>query len=271
MHLIVCKLGALLLFVCLLVQSAPGMIVPIPREGTAELTMEFDRTSIIQGNGATLIVTITNVSEGELDGLEFEIDLPAGLSFPDPLNASTTCGPVGGDEPMLEVDPTRTNFYFFGGTPTPTNSCVVRVPVTGDVIGDYTDTVVLSGAAGEFGELPDLTQSLSVLSPEVGNFNMRAFASDGVIEVGESSTLTFVFENTGTLDPDEVGFDLVLPPGLVFATPNNGLEICPFPGAPVAVDAGDGGTSYNYRTSAGPSPDEVCRFSVDVMATAVGN
>ena len=215
-------------------------------QGMAQPTFskEFTPNVIGLGSVTTLTFTITETAGAPITDLAFMDVLPTmpgDLVIADPASASTTClngvvtAPAGG-----------TTISLSGGELGAFQTCFVTVnvtthPMTGAVgmhtnlSGDLTSSAGNSGTATD-----DLT--VGVDRPSFS----KSFSPND-INLGETSTLTFVIDNTANAsDLSSLVFTDVLPTGLTIASPSNLISTCGGPNPSLSAPAGGSVARESY-------------------------
>lgn len=194
----------------LTVEAAP---VPV-------LTHAFDPNSIEQGGASTLTVTIDNSAAFiEASSLGLSGDLSAALEILSDGAPYTTTNTCGGS---LLAPHTGTRFQLSGGTVAAGGSCSLSVVATGEVVGDFTNTLSASTSSNGASVIPA--------------------AAD--LEVTEVLTADVIFEIATDFDGDYV---------FTSATPELGFTIAALNGegseGPIELPAGS--YSTNVATPSG--------------------
>ena len=210
----------------------------------------------IPGDGtgvSTLSFTITNPNtEVNLTGVQFNDNLPTGVTVAIPVNTTDTCGgtlTVGGATVSLS-----------GGTVTHGGSCSVSVDVTSSTPGTVTNTTG-SISTAEAGTGGTASAPLTVIAPP----SMGKIFNPNPIAVNGTTSLTFTITNptANSVALAGVAFTDPLPGGLTVA---NGTAAACNGGtltttAPTTITLAGGSIPANSQ----------CQFSVTVTGTASGS
>ena len=156
-----------------------------------DLAKAFSETSFQSGDTITMTITLQNYTSTPLNVNPFIDNLPAGLSVPLSGTPSTNC--PGGS---VAVDATRRIITLSGGTiPAGTYSnpgtCSIIVPVTGTLVGGYTNTIPvgrLTTAQGPSNRTAR-SASVSIYAVGAGVALSKAFVTNPV-NVGSPSMMT---------------------------------------------------------------------------------
>ncbi|MBW4982658.1 hypothetical protein KZZ07_08900 [Mameliella sp. CS4] len=233
---------------------ATDILFVMPQPG---FTKSFADAAIALGFDTTLTFTIDNsTSIIDATALDFTDSLPAGVQVAATPAASTTC--TGG---TLTATGGAGSVTYTGGTVAAGATCTVAVNVTGTAVGAQVNTSGdLTSSLGNSGTASDTV----TVVPQPGF--TKVFAPD-TINLGQSSTLTFTVDNSGSvLDATALDFTDPLPTDLVVATAPNASTTCT--GGTLTATAGTGSISYTGGTAtAGAS----CTVSVDVTPASAGS
>ncbi|WP_417207585.1 Ig-like domain-containing protein [Antarctobacter sp.] len=233
--------------------TASDTLVVEPQPGFAKA---FADAAIAQGFDTTLTFSIDNSGATlTASALDFTDTLPAGLQVAATPNAATTC--TGG---ALTATGGAGTLSYTGGSLTGGGTCTVAVDVTGTATGALTNTSGdLTSSMGNSGTASD---NITVV-PQPGF--AKAFAPAG-INLGQSSTLTFTVDNTGSiLAATALDFSDTLPANLAVAATPNASTTCT--GGTLTATGGAGSIGYTGGSLAASSS---CTVSVDVTPTAAG-
>ncbi|CAM2065570.1 IPTL-CTERM sorting domain-containing protein [Sulfidibacter corallicola] len=234
--------------------TATDTIVVNPTPGFSK---SFAPNPSALGVPSTLTFTIDNTgSSVDATALDFLDNLPVGMVIASPSNAGLTC--TGGT--LTAVSGTNSVSYS-GGSILASSSCTITVDVVTSSSGDFANTSGnLTSSLGDSGTASD------TLRVEPVPVFAKSFSPDSVA-VGETTTLTFAINNSGSTSA-ATGLDFTdnLPAGMVVATPSNANTTCT--GGTLTAVAGSGVISYSGGTAAAGS---LCNITVDVVATAAGD
>ena len=178
-----------------------------------ELVSPFTTPTVVAGEPNTLTFTITNTDEvGEKRGWSFTDVLPTGLYIATPSNAWTDCPetPASDTDPIVPTTPATVTAAIGTDTITVASAsladgqdyCTVKVDVTSDVTGSYTnDDTNITSSVGLW--LPSDT-TLKVVEPPSLELTKTAqtthYTSGGdpmVTAAGQIITYVFDIQNTG--------------------------------------------------------------------------
>ncbi|GGF68919.1 Calx-beta domain-containing protein [Mameliella alba] len=217
----------------------------------------FADPAIALGFETTLTFTIDN-SPSIIDAtaLDFTDNLPAGVQVAATPAASTTC--TGG---TITATGGAGTISYSGGSIAAGATCTVAVNVTGTAVGAQVNT---SGdLTSSLGNSGTANATLTVVPQPVFT---KVFAPD-TINLGQSSTLTFTIDNSGSiLDASGLDFTDPLPADLVVAATPNASTTCT--GGTLTATAGASSISYTGGTVPAPT---TCTVSVDVTPATAGD
>ena len=219
-------------------------------------TKSFGASPIGVGLTTTVSFAINNTgSTVAATALDFTDTLPVGMIVATPANATSAC--TGG---TLTATDGAGSISYTGGTIAAGASCVISVDVTTTATGSLVNTSgALTSALGNSG-----TAAATLVAVPQPGFT-KLFSPDS-ISLGQSSTLTFTIDNTGSvLGATALGFTDGLPTDLVVATPANASTTCT--GGTVTATAGASTVSYAAGTVAASAS---CTLSVDVTPASAG-
>ncbi len=220
-----------------------------------QITKTFGASSVPVGGPTSLTFTITNPNTIPIPGLNFIDILPVGLNVSNPNGLTGICG--GG---TITAPATGSSINLSGGTLGAGANCTFSVSVTGTTAGSKLNSVTASAVETGSGNTSNAT--LLVMAPSSIS---KGFGSPR-INVGTGTTaLTFNLANPNGVPLTGVGFNDVLPSGLVVATPNGLTGSC----GGGSISAIAGGASISLTGSTIPS-NGFCIFSVNVRATTDG-
>jgi fimbrial isopeptide formation D2 family protein len=175
------------------------------------IAISFIPNSVTLGQTTGLQFTTTNPNASTLTGVGFTDTLPAGLSVPN-ASASVCGGTVTLTSPS--------SISMTGATLTANTNCIFTVTVTGNIVGNYTDTTSVV-TSNEGGSGNSASAGLTVTgSPTV----TTAFLPNS-ISYGTTTGLQFDILNPGTNAATMTGisFNDTLPAGL--SVPNASASI----------------------------------------------
>ncbi|MBT54267.1 MAG: hypothetical protein CMF72_12835 [Mameliella sp.] len=227
------------------------VVVPAPT-----FSKDFADPTIAAGFATTMTLTVDNsaaiIGASSLDVTD---NLPAGMVVAATPNASTTC--TGG---TLTATSGSGTVSYSGGAVAASASCIIAVDVTAATAGALVNTTGdLTSSLGNSGSASD---TLTVVPQPAFT---KAF-SPASISLGQSSTLTFTIDNTGSgLAATSISFIDTLPANLVVAPTPNASTTCT--GGTLSATGGAGTLSYTSGSLAGASS---CTVNVDVVPTAAG-
>ncbi|WP_170941089.1 beta strand repeat-containing protein, partial [Antarctobacter heliothermus] len=227
------------------------VVVPAPT-----FDKSFADAAIALGFSTTMTLTVDNsASIIAANSLDVTDNLPAGMVVAATPNASATC--TGG---TLTATAGSGTVSYTGGTVAAAATCTVSVDVTAAAAGTLVNTTGdLTSSLGNSGNASD---SLTVV-PQPGF--AKAFSPAG-INLGQSSTLTFTIDNSGSvLAASALDFTDTLPANLAVAATPNASTTCT--GGTLTATGGTGTVSY---TGGGLAAASSCTISVDVTPTATG-
>jgi uncharacterized repeat protein (TIGR01451 family)/MYXO-CTERM domain-containing protein len=241
--------------------TAGGFVIAEPASATltVEPTPAFSKQFVppLEGLGepATLTFTIDNSASAMPATLDFTDNLPAGMAIhsvatPASCTGGTLTAVVGADV-----------LSYAGGVVGAGATCAVHVEVVTAALGDFVNTSEPLVANGVTTALI-ATDTLTVVPQPVF---AKAFAPSS-ISVGESSTLTFTIDNTGsTLAVTDLAFTDTLPAGVVVANPASESATCV--GGTLTATAG--GDTIAYMGGA-LDPGAACEVAVNVTSNTAG-
>ncbi|WP_421906331.1 Ig-like domain-containing protein [Mameliella sp.] len=233
---------------------ATDVLFVMPQPGFAK---SFADPAIALGFDTTLTFTIDNsTSIIDATALDFTDNLPAGVQVAATPAASTTC--TGG---TLTATGGAGTIGYSGGTVAAGATCTVAVNVTGTAVGAQVNT---SGdLTSSLGNSGTANATLTVVPQPVFT---KVFAPD-TINLGQSSTLTFTIDNSGSiLDASGLDFTDPLPTDLVVAATPNASTTCT--GGTLTATAGASSISYTGGTAPATT---TCTVSVDVTPATAGD
>lgn len=216
----------------------------------------FADATIAAGFATTMTLSVDNSASGlAASSLDVTDNLPAGMVVAATPNASTTC--TGG---TLSAANGAGTVSYSGGSVAAGASCTVSVDVSAAAPGVLVNTTGdLTSSLGNSGSASD---TLTVV-PQPGF--AKAF-SPASINLGQSSTLTFTIDNSGSgIAASGLAFIDTLPATLVVSPTPNASTTCT--GGTLSATGGAGAVSY---TSGSLAASSSCTISVDVAPTATG-
>jgi len=221
----------------------------------------FEPATVGLGNLSALTFEIT--ANGPVTDLAFSDDLPAGLTFADPV--SLLLGP--GCDPVTSIDfPDADSLTFTSPRLGAGATCTVRVDVLGGAPGAYTNTSGdLTSSAGNSGPASD------TLNLDADLLRVAKSFTPGEVAPGGTSRLVINLANLSDFLVDEIAFTDLLPVGMTIALSPNVADDCngtlSAPAESGSVTPGAGSLSY-----AGGSLVEgaSCSIAVDVTVSGAG-
>jgi uncharacterized repeat protein (TIGR01451 family) len=177
----------------------------------APLTKSFSPATIVESGTSELSLVITNpATEGavDLDGVDYVDVLPAGVTIADSAATMTDCGAaiVNGGAPEAG----QTAVSVTGASIAAGEECVVTVAVTAASAGTYiNDNDNLTTSLGNV--VPSANATLDVVAPELDLTKSVVLSTDansnGLADVGDEVTYSFLVENTGDVPVEDVIID----------------------------------------------------------------
>lgn len=218
----------------------------------------FGTSSMMVGASTTLTYTITNPNSSDaLTGVGFTNTLPAGLVVAAPNGLTGSCG--GG---TVTATPGAGSTSLVGATVAASSSCTFSINVTGTGVGLKSNTVIPSAANGGTGS-PD-THSITISAATAPT--VTAHFGTSTLALGGSTSLTYTITNPNAgIALTGLGFDDILPAGLVVATPNGLTGSC----GGGTITGAAGATSI-HLAGATIAATATCTFSLNVTATSLG-
>ena len=221
------------------------------------ISMSVSPDGIGIGSCGELLIEIENNTPAVLNQVGFRLDFPEEAAIADPALASSDCG---GD---LEVEDGGRALVLTNGSIAANTTCSIRVGVT--LLAEGPVVLTTSNLTSSAGSSPPATVSLDIPAngPSLG-FS-KSFG-DTAIQLGGTTTLTYLIENQSGLPAEGISFVGDLSPGIVIAPSPNVESSCDT--ALVAVVPG----SQQISVSGGSlQPGEACVISVDVVGVVSGD
>ena len=224
----------------------------VPTASPPSINKQFGATAIPLNGTTSLTFTIHNPNTGaSLTGIGFTDNLPSGLVIAQTPNLNNTCGgtptAVGGSGSVS----------LSAATLAANASCTVSVDVQGTTAGVKANSVQVTSTEGGTGNTSNA--SITVVSPPVIS---KAFGAAS-IPLNGSTSLQFTIANTNTTTTlTGVGFNDVLPAGLVVSTPNGLTGSCG--GGTITATQN---TSVINLSGASIAASGQCTFKVNVTGT----
>lgn len=174
------------------------------------LAITFGMSSVPLGGTTTLTFVITNSNlSGRMTGIAFDNNLPAGLVVSKSPRVTNSCGGT------VRAKAGSSNIILSGGSLGPGVSGRIMVNVLGVNAGMKVNNVEITSLEG--GDGNRASNVLNVVAPPIIT---KAFEPQTVV-VGETTRLTFTITNPNLeTDLTGIGFNDVLPPGLMVSDPN---------------------------------------------------
>ena len=225
-------------------------------------------------NLSTLKISIQNTSNVPLYSLNFIDQLPAGMTFASPANASTTCSllePPSGPPIIasLTADPDTRILALSGGWINQLSECTVSVDITAPNPGSYTNTIGINQlTASAADETPaknsEAASDTLVVKAVVQPPSISKAFSPAQIPAGSASVLTFTLTNpsANSVALTGVSFSDTFPDGLVLASVPNPAQC----GGSVSSTAGSVSLAGGTIATGGS-----CTVTVSVTAATGGS
>ncbi len=227
----------------------------------------FSPPTIAVGGISTLTLNLTAPADTQLTNFAVSDALPAGVQVANLPSASQNANCVGGTFSPAAGD---TLLTYSGGTIPAGKTCTLKVNVTSNTPGAYTNTISPANI------LDDQNRSLSgniATDLTVSGLTIsKAFYPPKINPTG-ISTLTITLDNTNTSQLDSVSLTDDLPSGVTIADSPNASTTCN--GDPTLNLTADRGTS-TIQLINGIIPAQVgsvpgtCTINVDVTGTTAG-
>ncbi|MEM7584608.1 MAG: hypothetical protein AAF560_14555, partial [Acidobacteriota bacterium] len=215
----------------------------------------FSPDSIASGATSTLTFTVDNSSSSaDATSLAFSDTMPTEITVASPANLVNSCGGT------VTATPGSSVITLAGGTASAGASCTVAVDVTSSTVGPHVN--VSGDLTSSLGNSGTATDTLTV-APAPG-FS-KAFSPNPIL-VGDTTTLTFTVDNTGSaIDATSLAFSDTMPTEITVASPANLVNGC---GGTVTATPGSSDITLAGGTaSAGAS----CTIAVDVTSSTAGS
>ena len=233
----------------------------------ASLDKAFSPTTINVGQTSTLTFTLTNGAGNPAQaGISFSDSLPGNVIVAATPNVQTNCpAGAGFGVPGFTVTAAAgaTSASFSSVTMTSgVASCQVRVDVTSNVAGVYTNNSANVTAAGITNSVTPSTLTVNAAAPTI----TKAFAP-GTIASGATSTLTITIANTNNVPVTVTSVTDTFP-----TTPGAGLVRAATPAASTTCASGSvTHTAGSVTLTGGTVPaNGSCSFRIDVQAANAG-
>jgi LPXTG-site transpeptidase (sortase) family protein len=219
------------------------------------VSKSFSPGTIWAGRISELSIVITNNEPGRsLTQVSLTDTLPAGVFLADPPNASTSgCGASA----SVTALGGGTSVALSNGTIAPSSSCIIRVSVTSDTQGRYTNRIPANALGTQQGVTNATPATARLTVEEIGltkRFSPPRFSDD------ETTTLIITLQNPTSTPHTGVDFTDTLPPpltavGVIANSCNGTVSITP----PTAVSLTGGIIPAGSPTSIG-----TCTISIEV-------
>lgn len=232
-------------------------LISIAHAGTPPAVfMTFSPDVIATGGTSTLTITLLNPAAVASTLTIIFIDVL-------PFNVVPANSPnIGGTCTTSSISTNNGNVIYANGSSIPPGGCTIKIDVTTNVPGNYTDIFPAGDLQTTLGNNQNAAAaSLRVLSPPTVSKNF----SPNSILAGEPSTLTIAFGNSNNGIFLASSFVDTLPASLVIAGAPNIGGTCP--GAATATP----GSSTLTMTSGSTIPAGGCTISADVTASVAGD
>ena len=220
------------------------------------IAKSFAAASVPVNGTTTLSFNITNPNPGvALSGVNFSDVFPAGLTVNNPSNVSGTCGGT------VTATSGSNLVRLSGGSLAAGANCVISVTVKATTAGMKNNvTGIVGSTEGGIGNTASAT--LLVVAPPIVS---EAFSPDAIISGGTVSlSFTIINPNPGQ-SLTGVGFNDVLPTGLVVATPSGLTGSCG--GGTITATPETGSIQLSGATLAA---NQQCAFSVTILDNNAG-
>ncbi len=166
------------------------------------------------GNSSTLTITIQNTGNFQLDGMELNDTLPAGMTVAG--SPSTGCGGT--------VNSTANSVALAGGILAGSSSCTIVVPVSAPNPGNYSNCIPANNLVDNQNatNITAACDTLTVITPPT----ITKTFSPNPIQTGGTSALTFTLRNpaANTVPLTGVSFTDTFPTGLTLASVPNASQ-----------------------------------------------
>ncbi len=231
-----------------------------------EVVKGFNPLTVFGGSSSTLSVQLTNPNSGELDGISFIDNMPAGMTIANPPNLSAgTCN----------VAPTGTagsgSFSFSGGILAGNATCTMTLSATMNVNGNLTNTIYGADVSTTNGATT--TQNASASLTNLPGASISKFFTPNSIAAGSSSTLTITIQNTGNTPLTGMGLidnlPGTLPSGLIIASSPAPATTCNATSTPTLTATA--GTQQIQLANGSLAGTSTCTITVGVTSTIAGS
>ncbi|MHC1739497.1 MAG: sortase [Anaerolineaceae bacterium] len=216
---------------------------------------------------STITITLTNENVEQLDNVQFNDPLPAGLIVSPSPHVLSTCGSG------ITADPNTTSISLSGGTiPAKVGSvngiCTVNVDVKALTTGTKRNTIAASAVQGVLHTSGVLITNPSGVSRDLEVHDLvievNKFFSPIEVHGGSTSTLSVYLHNPNNYPLVGIGFTDNLPQD----TPTAGMRIAPAPHTSVGTCGGSisalpGATSFTF-SGGYLNNNQSCTLTVDV-------
>jgi len=238
-------------FVAKIVDDTPPAALP------PTIAKAFGPSSIAFNTNAALTFTLGNPNSTSLTGVAFTDPLPAGMIVATPNGLTSSCGGV------VTATAGSGSISLTSGSLPANGSCTISVTVTGTGAGLLPNVTgnVTSVEGGIGGTASDTLRVQNPLPPTIA----KAFGA-AALPLGGTTSLMFTLGNPNSAPLTGVGFNDLLPAGIMVSTPN-GLSASTCGGTMTAV-AGSSSVTWSGGTLA---PNTSCSFSVNVTAQMTGS
>lgn len=224
---------------------------------TPTINLSFAPEGIGIGSCGELVIEIENPSAAVVDQLAFRLDLPDGAAFVDRALVESDCG---GE---LEFQDGGRSIELTNGEVAASSTCSIQVGVT--LLAEGPVVLTTSNLTTSAGTSPSASVTLDIPANAPSLGFSKSFAIP-VIQLGGTTTLTYLIQNQSGLPAEEISFVDDLSPGIVVAPVPNIQSSCD----PALVTAVAGSQEISL-TSGSLQPGETCVISIDVVGVASGN
>ena len=178
---------------------------------TINVQKDYMPNTIQGGEPSTLTITLTNPNNTVLTGIAFTDVFPAGMFVAGPASAVSTCGGV------VTAVPNADHFDFTGGIMNANTSCMITLKVSMSVINTLINRI-------EVGDVTTTNGARNVEGVEatLGNLSLATLHKtflDNPVFVNQPTTLQITITNVGTIPLTNLGFNDILPAGILPVLP----------------------------------------------------
>ncbi|MEA4812045.1 MAG: sortase [Anaerolineaceae bacterium] len=225
----------------------------------------FSPAPVQIGSSTVLTVTLRNPTSTNVTGVSITDSLPSGMKIYNPADASTTCGgsvtAVSGSSSVSLSGGT-----IPAGSIASPGTCNIKVTVSADYKGTYTNTILgsaITSSDGRTNEFP-ASANMTFYDPGEGLTGGKSF-SPNPIPLGSVSTATITIKAPGDTGITNLSLSDALPTGMLIASPANATSSC---GG--TLSAVSGGAYFSLTGGNIANPNSTCTLKFNVTGNQAG-